>query len=280
MTKQLTGFGVLFLVTLIWGTTFIAVKGALDGFAASWLVLARFVIASVLLAPLAKRLDRSSLRAGVELGLILCICYGTQAVGLQYTTTSRSAFITALFVVLVPLVMWFKGQPISRRVALSSLAAFAGVGFLSFDGAPPNIGDAITVLCALGYSAYIIRMEKYTKELDTLAMTLAQTMGVTAWASLWVGTELLITGFSPPETVPWESIIYLAVIATALTTYLQTLGQKLVGAAQTAILYMLEPVWAAIFAYFILNEVLGWQGWLGATMIVVSTIAVQNKTTA
>lgn len=280
MTKQLTGFGVLFLVTLIWGTTFIAVKGALDGFAASWLVLARFVIASVLLAPLAKRLDRSSLRAGVELGLILCICYGTQAVGLQYTTTSRSAFITALFVVLVPLVMWFKGQPISRRVALASLAAFAGVGFLSFDGAPPNIGDAITVLCALGYSAYIIRMEKYTKELDTLAMTLAQTMGVTAWASLWVGTELLITGFSPPEAVPWESIIYLAVIATALTTYLQTLGQKLVGAAQTAILYMLEPVWAAIFAYFILNEVLGWQGWLGATMIVVSTIAVQNKTTA
>lgn len=277
--ESIKGVGILLVVTMIWGTTFVVVKQALDGVSASVLVWLRFALASLLFINQFKRLSRSSLLAGLELGAWLCLCYGTQAVGLQTTSPGRSAFITALFVVLVPLLSRWRGEAPSRREGLAALVALAGVGILSFDGGAPNAGDAITLLCAVGYAGYMMRLEHYNARHDAITLTVVQLLGVTAMASLWVGVDLVALEATLPEVsaLPWSRIVYLGVLATAVTTWMQTLGQRLVGPTRTALLYMLEPVWAALFAYVMLGHGLGWRGWLGACAILGATLMVELK---
>lgn len=274
---SLGGVAVLLVVTMIWGTTFVTVKQTLDAVPVSWLVMVRFGLAALCVAPWVWRLKRSVLRAGLELGAILCVCYGSQSLGLTITSPGRSAFITSLFVVLVPLWLWVRGARHSPWVWAAASAALLGVGLLSSDGGAPNAGDAITLLCAMGYAAYLLRMERYSERFDTMELTAAQLCGVTLWSTLWFVMELGVGASQWPEhgEVSWGRVLYLSVVATALTTWMQTYGQQRVGATRAAFIYMLEPVWALVFAFLILGDVLGWRGWLGAALILSSLCVVE-----
>lgn len=270
------GLFALNLLTLLWGTTFVVVKGAVGEMAPSLLVFLRFLLASLFFLPWALRLPKGVWGPGMELAFWLLLGYASQAVGLLYTSASRSAFITALNVVLVPLILGLVGRRLGG-VWVAALLAFLGVGFLSYDPRQPplNVGDLWTLLTALTYALYIVRLEVHAKTFPSLPLTAVQVFGTAflalPWA-LWEGVRW--------EGVPWGAVFYLGVVATALTTWLQTWGQRYVPAPQAAILYTLEPVWATLFAFILLGERLGLMGVLGALLVILATLQAIRRSPA
>ena len=268
MSERGRGVLALVLLTLIWGSSFAVIRGAVAGFPPSLLVFLRFLVAFFFFLPWLR--GGAVALAGLELGLWLALGYGTQAVGLLYTTAGRSAFITALSVVLVPIFTGLLGQRVPRRVWVGAILALLGVGLLTFDAAPPNVGDLWTLLTAVTYAVFILRLEHYLGRVPVSILSAAQVGGMLLWSGLWVLVERPSVG-----AVPWGAVLYLGVVATALTTWLMTYGQKRVRAAEAAVLYALEPVWAALFAYFLLGERLGLQGAMGAVLVFLATLKSQ-----
>lgn len=270
------GLLALNLLTLIWGTTFVVVKGAVAEVPPGLLVFWRFLVASAFFLPLLLRLPPGAWGPGLELAFWLFLGYATQAVGLEHTSASRSAFITALNVVLVPLLLSLAGRRVGG-VWLSALLALLGVAFLSYDPRQPplNAGDLWTLLTALTYALYIVRLEVHAKAVPSLPLTAIQVLGTALFALPWAlaqGVRL--------EGVPWGAVLYLGVAATALTTWLQTWGQGHVPAPQAAILYTLEPVWATLFAFLVLGERLGPSGLLGAALVLLATLQAIRRSPA
>ncbi|TVQ21497.1 MAG: EamA/RhaT family transporter [Leptolyngbya sp. DLM2.Bin15] len=269
--------GLLALIggTLLWGTSFVVVQGAIAHVPPSVVTLVRFSIAALCFAPFLKG-DRRLVGIGLELGLWIVGGYTTQAIGLIYTNVNRSAFITSLYVLGIPILFWLLGRSVSRVFWIGAGLALVGVGLLSYDGTPPNLGDLWTLGTALCYTVYIWRLEVHTPSFNALTLTAAQLLGTTAIALLWVmlgQTEWLLPSHWPD--LPWRSLVYLGIFTTALTTVLQTWGQRFVGASQASIVYTLEPVWASMFAFVVINERLGIQGILGAAAILSATLLCQ-----
>lgn len=259
----------LLVVTALWGSTFVVIKLAVGVVAPSVVILGRFALAAVVFVPWLRR-DRRLLLIGVELGFWLCAGYATQTVGLQYTTASQSAFITVLNVIIVPMLAAALGQSVRWPVWVAAVFAVLGVGLLTGGVTHLNAGDGWTLLCALTYAVYVLRLGQNAGRYPLLPLTAAQLWGVVVFAVLWVGSTR--PSFAH---MPWLLLIYLGLVTTALTTLLQTLGQRWVGAPEAAVIYALEPVWAAVFAFVFLGERLGGVGLSGAGLIVMATVLSQ-----
>ena len=273
MSRHLRGILILTLVTLIWGSTFVVVKSALAGFPPSLLMLLRFFLGALVFLPLLPR-SRGAWLAGFELGFWAALGYATQTIGLLYTSAGRSAFITALSVVLVPLLAGLAGRRVRPLVWLGALASFVGVGLLAYDGSPPNAGDFWTLVTAVTYALYILALERHASRQDPLVLAFTQL----AWLTVLVGAWSLVSGDLARlanTPIPWAAVLYLTLAATSLTTWLMAIGQRAVSAPEAAVVYSMEPVWAALFAYLVLGERLGLQGWLGGLLVVAAVITAQ-----
>lgn len=271
---QLLGLLYLNLATLFWGSTFVLVKDGLQTLGPGQINFVRFAIAMLVFVPFLFRRDLRLWRAGLELGAVLFVAYLTQTIGLQYTTASRSAFITTLYVVALPMLLGILGHRLGWPIWLAAGLAVGGVGLLSYDGSPPNLGDAWTLGTALSYALYIWRLERFAQHFPALPLTGIQMLTVTLLSlfwMLWEGPSWNAEGF------PYLSLLYLGLVASALCIWLQALGQRLVSAPQAAVIFTLEPVYAAAFAYVLLGERLGWQGTLGAALIIAATLISQLR---
>lgn len=271
---QLLGLLYLSLATLFWGSTFVLVKDSLETLGPGQINFVRFALATLVFVPFLFGRNPRLWRAGLELGSLLFIAYLTQTVGLQYTTASRSAFITTLYVVALPMLLGILGQRLGWPIWLAAGLAIVGVGLLSNDGTPPNHGDWWTLGTALCYTLYIWRMERFSQGFATLPLTGIQMLVVMLGSLVWMLWE------EPNWTAssfPFLELLYLGLVASALCVWLQALGQRSVPAPQAAVLFALEPVYAATFAYFWLGERLGLQGLAGAGLIVVATLISQLK---
>ena len=267
---QFRGVALLSFTTFIWGTTFVVTQGAIrQNFPASEIVLGRFLVAGIVFIPFL-RLGKKLWLAATELGITLWLGFATQTIGLRYTTVDRSAFITCMHVIFVPVLVGIMGRRTRWIVWFAAVVALSGVFLLSNDGARPNIGDAWTLGCAVVWAVYIARLENYTRALPSRALTAAHLWVVVLLSALWTGC----TGVSHGPT-PWWAILYLGLFATAATTWFQTLGQKWVSASQAAVLYTMEPLWAALFAWIVLGNVLGIPGRIGGAMILAAAILTQ-----
>jgi drug/metabolite transporter (DMT)-like permease len=244
-------------------------KTALPRIPSSELILGRFLIGGIVFLPFV-RLGRRLWLAAAELGVLLWLGFATQTIGLNDTTVDRSAFITSLHVIFVPVFAGLLGRSTRKRVWFASLLALAGVYLLSHDGAPPNRGDWWTLACAISWAVYITRLETLTATLPSKPLTAAHLWVVVILSAVWTA----FTGISHAP-IPWAAMIYLGLFATAATTWLQTVGQKWVTAPQAAVLYTLEPVWASIFGWIFLSEVLGTRGRIGGAMILLAAILTQ-----
>jgi drug/metabolite transporter (DMT)-like permease len=265
------GVALLSFTTFLWGTTFVVTQGALDHahIPASELVLGRFLVAGIVFLPFLK-LGKKLWLAAIELGITLWAGFATQTIGLKYTTVDRSAFITSMHVIFVPVLAGLMGRSTRWIVWLAAGVALGGVYLLSHDGKPPNRGDAWTLACAMVWALYIARLENFTAVLPSKALTAAHLWVVVILSAFWTAG----TGISH-EKLPWGAILYLGLAATAATTWFQTIGQKWVSAPQAAVLYTLEPLWAALFAWIVLHNVLGMQGRIGGALILAAAILTQ-----
>ena len=283
MPRHTLGLLLLVLVTCIWGSTFAVVKTLGESLTPQVLIAWRFGLGAVAMLPLlalrhpAQRAPsespRSLLRDSLIMGGWLMAGYGTQTIALHTTSANRAAFITALSVVMVPL--W--QTLVARRalgVALWSavVLAVAGLALLSWEGSPLVIGDLWALACAVSYAGFILALDRTTQRHAALPFTLLQLLSVAALAWLWAlssGAKLL------PPAGTWGGLIYLGLVATALTTLMQTTGQRWVSAAQASIIYALEPVTATLFSFLLIGERVGLRGLLGGALVVLGTVLSQ-----
>lgn len=275
MSKQLKADIALLLVTVGWGASFLLTKSSLSELSTFNFLAIRFSIAFVLsLIIFLKQLinmDRKTIKQGVILGIVVYATYGLQTVGLNYTTASKSAFITGFNVILVPIfsALLMKKVP-EKKVFFSVFMAFAGLGLLSLNKSISeiNIGDIYTFICAIICAIHIILLGRYTMESEPIALAVIQ-MGVCAILSL-ITTLSFEKPIVPTNYEVWTNIIILSVVCTLGAFIVQSIAQKFTSPTHTALIFTAEPVFAAIFGYVILGEILSKKGLIGAVLILIS----------
>jgi drug/metabolite transporter (DMT)-like permease len=262
------GILLLVLTTLIWGTTFPLLKTVVTDLSPAVLVCSRFVIGAIVMLPFCRQINRRLVVDGAILGAVLSSSYLTQMIGLQTVASNRSAFITSLNGVLL-------GRSLSKRVGVAAVLALAGIGVLSWEGGALTIGDLWVFGCAVCYAAYILLMESIAPKHPPLDLTIMQLMAIALLGLIWAAPELSGQLQALQENI-W-AIVYLGVMATAVTTWTQAIAQRHVSATETAIIYALEPLFAAVFAFWWIGESLGVRGLIGGAMVIVAMVLSQIK---
>jgi drug/metabolite transporter (DMT)-like permease len=290
MNHQLRGILALLVVTIVWGTTFPAMKGLTGYFSPVWIIFVRFALAALLLAPFLWRARRSDLVSGALLGLILFVCFMFQVEGLALTSSNRNAFICGLNVLVVPLLGVAAGRLPERRVLLALVLAVAGLVALCWDSGSWGLGDTLALVCALAFGVYVKLMEVRTRQAARLmTLTAAQIATVALCAALWLLVSDIPRGAVDTSQdyanywtyighglqLYWWNLAYLGVIATAAIISLQTWGQARSTANEAAVIYSFEPAAAAFFAFFWLGEALTPRAWLGAALLISGMIVSQ-----
>ncbi len=279
--SQTVGVLMLIVVTLIWGTTFPGVKIVTQSLTPAELVAARFLLSAILFLPFLKGSSLALWRDALPLGVLLFASFLTQAVGIQSISSGRAAFITGLNVIFVPLALPFLGKSVPKIAFLAAFLALAGIGVMSFDAQTLkfSLGDLWTLGCAISYAGYVLLLDRVSNRHSSLQLSAAQVLVVGILGGLWALPSLLEHGI--PKALYGSSllpVLYLGLIAAGLTTLLQTTAQKAVPVFQAAVLYSLEPVFAAVFSYWWLNEVLNLNGWIGAGLVLLAMILSQIPT--
>lgn len=265
MTKERRGELAIVAAAVLFGSTFVVVKDAIALAEPVPFLSARFVIAALVLLPMARRRppEPGLMLAAFWCSLALLAGYVFQTVGLQYTTGSVSAFVTYLFVVIVPVMaaLFLRKLP-SAWTAVGLVVATAGLVLLSGGVSSFGRGELLTLGCAFSFAAHVVLLAHFSPRHDTWKLTCAQLA--------MVGAFLLIPGLAtggfafPPKA--WAAAAYTAVAASAGALGLQIWGQRLIGPSRTSLLLMLEPVSAAVLGYLV-GDRLGAGGVVGALLI-------------
>ena len=290
MTHQFRGILALLLVTLVWGTTFPAMKELALYFSAQWIIFIRFAIAAVLLAPFLWKPGRDDLVSGGLLGVLLFFCYVFQVEGLALTTSNRNAFICGLSVLVVPLLGLVSGKLPEKRIVLALVLAVTGLAALCWDGGAWGRGDTLALCSAFSFGLYIKMMAFRTRRASRLmTLTAMQVLTVALCAAIWLlAREVPRTTIDAGQDFAnyWEyigqgvgrytvNLVYLGVVATAAIISLQSWGQSRATANEAAVIYSFEPAAAAFFAYFWLGETMTARGWFGAALLIAGMIVSQ-----
>ena len=250
---------------VLFGSTFLVVKDAVELAPVVPFLAVRFLIGAGLLVPSARRAGRQTgvLGAGALCGGALLTGYLFQTVGLQYTSSSVSAFVTYLLVVIVPVLAAAGARrPPDRPVVAGVVLATAGLVALTGGGSLFGRGPLLTLGCAFAFAVHIVLLAEVSPRFDTAVLNVVQ-LAVVGSACLALG--FFTGGYSFPLRA-WLAAAYTGAAATALAFSLQVWGQRRVGPTRTALLLMIEPVAAAVLGAAA-GERLGVHGVVGAVLI-------------
>lgn len=263
----------LVFVTLIWGATFVTVQEAIKFIEPYYFLTIRFSIAAIIMLLITnkrlKNVTKASLVKGIIIGIMLFAGYAFQTFGLKYTLASNAGFITGLSVVIVPVIVTITTQKFPGIIpVLGTLSATCGLALLTIDSSLKlNPGDLLVMLCAFSFAFHILLLGKYSPDNDPFALATIQ-IGTVALLSF---IAALIKETPPPSSnftsEVWGAILITSVLATALAFFIQTWTQKYTSPTHTAIILTMEPVFAAVFAYFLGGETFTMQKIFGACLI-------------
>ncbi len=266
----------LLLVTVIWGSTFVITKYVLQNAGPFLYTSIRFLIATIIFAaiffPQLRTINKTAFLRGSFLGFLLFVGFATQTIGLLYTTASKSAFITGMMVVFTPLCQLFiERKPPHVGNLLGVILVTAGLYFLtSPTGSHFNIGDGLTLICALSFGFYIVYLDIFSQDCEPSHLTFMQFITTAVLASF---SFLFFEDFRLTWNIGFTlSVVYLALFATVIALFVQAKFQKDTTPTRSAVIFSVEPVIAAIFAYFLLEEHIGDLGLLGAGLIMSGVI--------
>ena len=279
MSPRLRARAALLVATVVWGATFVVVQNALDDLPVFHLLAYRFALGALLLAPLfvqRRPADlRPLLRDGVLIGLVLFAGYAFQTAGLLWTTPSRSAFLTGLSVLLVPVLGWVIGTARPRPLAVvGAVAAAAGLWVLTRPAGPGaggfNVGDALTVGCAVSFAGHILLVERAMGRHRVAPLAVVQFAVVAA-----VSAPSLL--FDPPTRTQLtansvSAVLITGVLATAVAFACQLYAQRRLGAVETSVLLTMEPVVAVLVSIAIGRESLTAGLLAGGSLILVGML--------
>lgn len=275
----------LLFVTLVWGATFPVLKVATASLSGVETTALRFCIAALCMLPFAVRLPRHTWRDGALMGALVLVSYVLQAYGLEFISSNRSAFLTSLNVLMVPFLAVAFGTRLTWPVLAAAAMACGGIGLMSWEGGAHLVADSATVMSALAYALYVILLSQRAGRHKARELAAAQIVWMAVLGLIWmlagaVGTDRLQT---LPQRMSWEifaGLCYLGVVATSGMLFLQAFAQRHVAASKAALVYALEPVFAAMFAWLMLSEGLGLRAAAGGALVVFAVVFGEMRSNA
>ncbi len=277
--KQIQADLWLLLVTLIWGSTFVLVKDTITKIEPCSLTAIRFAFAFLALLALFWRRVLASSRwevlGGALIGLFLFAGYAFQTVGLQYTTAGKAGFITGLSVVIVPFAAFLilrQKPPLNAIIGV--VLATIGLALLSLnEGFTIARGDLIVLGCAFSFALHIVLVGAFAPRTDTMALTTAQ-MGSAALASAILSWAVERPSLDLPAEV-WLAALFLGVVANSFAFGVQNAAQRFTSPTHTALIFSMEPVFAALFAYLLAGETLTKRALVGCALILAGMVTAE-----
>lgn len=267
MNKKLIGIlasGGLILTAAIWGFAFVVVKDSVDTIPPVYMVSIRYTIAAVLLGFVLisqfKKLNRYYWIHGAVTGLMLALGYITQTIGCKYTTAGKNAFLTTIYVILIPLISW----PLNKKrphfvVFLSAVMALVGIGLLALRNEGGvlgfNVGDILTLICGLFYALHIIFTAKFSQDKNPVILTWIQFIVAAVFS--WAVSPLIDGSFSVALLKSSRvifSMLYLGIFSSLVAFLLQNICLKYMESSLASLFLSLESVFGVIFSTIFLRE--------------------------
>lgn len=284
---RLAQIGLVF-TTLAWGATFVLVKEGLNHAQPFTFGAYRFLIATICTAFLVRsqifQLHKQEFYSAVLCGFFLFTGYAFQNFGLwenefyTSTTPSKSAFITSISIIMVPIMLVITGiQKVSFRIWTAILLATIGL-YLLLDptGTGISLGDIFTFGCATSFAIHIILQDRYAKKgIHVTRFFLIQVVTVTT-------LSFICSFFFDTQSPSWSpelinALLMTGIIATTIAILIMVWAQQILSPSQTALIFSLEPVFAAVFSWILIGELLGFWGWVGGFLVVSAVVWSESK---
>lgn len=279
MTKT-GGWIALLLATFLWATGYVVTKNMVAEVPPDFLLAVRYVIAAglagLLCIPRRKQMRKGLLAAGIRMGIALFVEFYCFTVGVKYTTASRSSFIIASYIIMLPVAYYFirKKKP-TRTDLLGAAICMAGLLLIFQEslGGGFNYGDLICLGCAAGYAVHVVYAAKYAREYDGMLLNFVQIFVMAVISTvLTLCTGSWRAGF--PE-LSLQGVGYLAVVCTIVPYFLCLLGMTVVSTTTSGIILSLESVFATVLAVIFLGETLSWQLLAGGCVILFAFVLTE-----
>jgi len=271
----------LILNTIIWGTTFFIIKDTVSTVNEYYLVFIRTFIAAVSMFLFVLFKDKKSLLntktifKGMILGVLLSITYISQTIGLKYTSSGHSAFITGTGVVIIPILLFiFFKRKLKIQEIIILIVVLIGLFFLTYDTETIlNLGDLITLITAFSLAWHLILAGKYVKTTETFSLIGYQFLfAAISSFIMYISTQPIELELNTKETF---TLLYLGFIGTLFCYFVSVWAQKKVDIITVALIFTLEPVFAALFAWIFASETLNLKEIFGGIIILVGIIIFQ-----
>ncbi len=276
MEKRLFYMGMLLLVTFFWGVTFPVVKFALQFSSPDTFLALRFLIASAVMGLFLRRgrknLNRNTVLHGIMAGFLLFLGYYFQTVGLDYTSAAASGVITGVYVIILPVLSYvYLSSRISRVDILASLIAFSGLILMSISSGTHGttlLGNLLTLICGIAYAFQIIYVSKHSSKLDSSAFTFYQLAFVTVFSALTI--PISPGGIGTVNTDVVLAALFTALVGSVFGYYVSTVALIYVDASAAGIIFVGEPIFAALSSVVLVHEVLSRVVIAGAILMVIA----------
>jgi drug/metabolite transporter (DMT)-like permease len=275
---QLRYDGLLVLVTLIWGSTFLVVKETLKLTGPFTYLALCYGIGTLALALIFHkrllRITRQEAMSGIIIGLFLFAGYALQTTGIQSTTVSKAGFITGMYIPLVPLFSFlFLRQGPTLKAIVGVAFSVVGLCLLSINNSFNlvfGVGEALILGCALAFAMHIVMISKFAPRADAINLAIVQLTltSVLSCLAIPIAREPLIM---PPLPV-WGAVLFMGVVDVAFTLLAMNWVQQYVSGTRATLVYALEPMWAALTGYLIAGDILSLPAWIGCGFILLGMI--------
>lgn len=292
--KKLRANLLLLLTAMIWGAAFVAQSVGMDYIGPYTFLCSRSILGGVVLLPVIafrerkagngergteKRLPgnrKTLLMGGIACGVVLFIASAFQQIGIQHTTAGKAGFITAMYMVLVPLMGLFFGKKIGLKVWSAVVVALVGMYLLCFAGGSLgaiNRGDLLEMACAIGFTAHILVIDHFSGRADGVKMSCIQFFVCGALA--FVGMMLFESPSGKDLLEAWLPIVYAGVLSSGVGYTLQIVAQKDTEPTVASLLMSLESVFSLVFGWILLHEVMSARELIGCVLMFAAIIWVQ-----
>ena len=287
--KKLKGNIILFITAIIWGISFVSQSVGMNYIGPNTFMGIRTTMGGLVLLPVIlfgdmakkkrgqyKKTDTKKLLTyGIICGLLLCIASTLQTYGLKYTTTAKSGFLTALYIIFVAVIGIFAGKKMNLKIAGGVLTAVAGMYLLCLFGETTNfnIGDALTLLCAVFFAGQILVIDRCVSEVDGVKLACTQFL-VAGIINLII--MFLIEKPNMPDILSCTTaLLYSGIMSCGVAYTLQIIGQKYADPTSASIIMSLESVFAAISGWIILGEAMSVAQISGCVLMFLAIVMVQ-----
>ncbi|XP_027167538.1 uncharacterized protein LOC113767590 isoform X1 [Coffea eugenioides] len=293
-SKKFRSIILLNVVSVVYASNILVVKETEAFMDPAAFSAVRFAVSAIPFLPFVFRArnDAQTRKAGMELGLWISLGYLIEALGLLTAEAGRASFLSLFTVIVVPLLESMLGTIVPARTWFGILMSVVGLGLLECSGSPPNVGDLLNFLSAIFFGIHTLRTEhisRSTRKENFLALLGYEVSVVALLSAIWCLIGGSFDGFQYTENVswtwalvwdwmvtfPWIPTLYTGVFSTGLCLWAEMAAMRDVSATETAVIYGLEPIWGAGFAWFLLGERWGTAGWIGAALILGGSLSVQ-----